>query len=284
MKHICLLFALMIAHAIKAQFPLTKELTTTFDLTSTFNKTKYTLEVSLPVSYDASKKYPVYYILDGYYAASIAHGAHRTLQLENLIEDVIVVTIAGPEKTTSEWLINRWPDFTFSKDTLNDVGAAKHFKLPVGSLISGKGEQFLQTLTQQIFPFIETKYGFNGNRGISGHSLGGQMVAYLMFKTPSLFNRFGINSSSQRLWLKNEIRTVEKNYAATHNEYNGRVFLSFGTLEPKDGIEDLHNFDNQLKSHYKNIETKFIEFSDETHVSVVPAMLSSCMWYLYKRK
>ncbi len=284
MKHICLLFVLMIAHSIKAQFPLTKELTTTFDLTSTFNKTKYTLEVSLPVTYDASKKYPVYYILDGYYAASIAHGAHRTLQLENLIEDVIVVTISGPEKTTSEWLINRWPDYTFSKDTLNDVGAAKYFKVPVGSLISGKGDLFLQTLTQQIFPFIENKYGFNGNRGISGHSLGGQMVAYLMFKTPSLFNRFGINSSSQRLWLKNEIRTVEKNYAATHNEYNGRVFLSFGTLEPKDGIEDLHNFDNQLKSHYKNIETKFIEFSDETHVSVVPAMLSSCMWYLYKRK
>jgi predicted alpha/beta superfamily hydrolase len=266
-----------------AQFPLTKDLTAKFDLTSKFNKTKYTLEVSLPVSYDASKKYPVYYILDGYYAAAIAHGAHRTLQFENLIEDVIVVTISGPENSTSEWLINRWPDYTFSKDTLNDVIYAKVFHLPVGSTISGKGDLFFQTLTQQIFPLIENKYGFNGNRGISGHSLGGYLVADLMFKVPEMFNRFGINSSSQRLHLNNEIRSKEKNYASTHKEYNAKVFLSFGSLEPKDAIEDLHYFDNQLKSHYKNIETKFVEFADETHGSVMPAMLSSCMWYLYKK-
>jgi predicted alpha/beta superfamily hydrolase len=237
----------------------------------------------LPVSYDASKKYPVYYILDGYYAAAIAHGAHRTLQFENLIEDVIVVTISGPEKTTSEWLINRWPDYTFSKDTLNDVIYAKVFHLPEGSTMSGKGDLFFQTLTQQIFPLIENKYGFNGNRGISGHSLGGYLVADLMFKVPEMFNRFGINSSSQRLHLNNEIRSKEKNYASTHKEYNAKVFLSFGSLEPKDAIQDLHYFDNQLKSHYKNIETKFVEFADETHGSVMPAMLSTCMWYLYKK-
>lgn len=283
MKKLLFLGILFLSQSLSAQYPLTKDLTAKYDLTSTFNKTKYTLEVSLPVSYDASKKYPVYYILDGYYAAAIAHGAHRTLQFENLIEDVIVVTISGPEKTTSEWLINRWPDYTFSKDTLNDVIYAKVFHLPVGSTISGKGDLFFQTLTQQIFPLIENKYGFNGNRGISGHSLGGYLVADLMFKVPEMFNRFGINSSSQRLHLNNEIRTVEKNYASTHKEYNAKVFLSFGSLEPKDAIEDLHYFDNQLKSHYKNIETKFVEFADETHGSVMPAMLSTCMWYLYKK-
>lgn len=284
MKHLFLIGVLLFSQSIFAQFPLTKELTAKFDLTSKYNKTNYTLEVSLPVNYNANTKYPVYYILDGYYAASIAHGAHRTLQFENLIEDVIVVTISGPEKSTSEWLINRWPDYTFSKDPSNDVGAAKYFNLPEGSLISGKGDQFLETLTKQIFPFIETKYGSNGTRGISGHSLGGQMVAYLMFKTPELFNRFGINSSSQRLWLKNQIRTVEKNYAETHKEYKGRVFLSYGTLEPKDAIEDLKGFEAQLKSHYKNIETTFVEFADETHGSVMAAMLSRSMFYLYKKK
>ncbi len=283
MKNQLLLGILFLSQTLYAQFPLTKDLTAKYELTSNYNQTKYTVEVSLPVRYDASKKYPVYYILDGYYAAAIAHGAHRTLQFENLIEEVIVVTISGPEKTTSEWLKNRWPDYTFSKDTLNDVGYAKVMGLPAGSTISGKGDQFLLTLTKQIFPLIETKYGFSGNRGISGHSLGGQMVANLMFKTPELFDRYGINSSSQRLTLNNEIRTIEKNYAASHKDYNAKVFLSFGSLEPKDAIEDLRYFDNQLKSHYKNIETKFVEFADETHGSVMPAMLSSCMWYLYKK-
>ncbi len=284
MKHICLFFVFLFAHSLYAQFPLTKELTAKHELTSRYNQLKYTLEVSLPENYNANSTYPVYYILDGYYVSSMAHGTHRALQFEKLIEDVIVVTIAGPETTTREWIINRWTDYTFSKDTLNDVGAARHFNLPTGSLSSGKGDQFLQTLTQQIFPLIENKYRCNGNRGISGHSLAGQMVAYLMFKSPSLFNRFGINSSSQRLWLKNEIRTIENNYAATHKEYNANVFLSFGTLEPKDAIEDLHYFDKQLTSHYQGIETKFVEFSDETHLSVLPAMLSRCMWYLYKKK
>jgi len=284
MKHICLFFVLLFAHSMYAQFPLTKELTAKHELTSRYNQLKYTLEVSLPENYNANSTYPVYYILDGYYVSSMAHGTHRALQFEKLIEDVIVVTIAGPETTTREWIINRWTDYTFSKDTLNDVGAARHFNLPTGSLSSGKGDQFLLTLTQQIFPLIENKYRCNGNRGISGHSLAGQMVAYLMFKSPSLFNRFGINSSSQRLWLKNEIRTIENNYAAKHKEYNANVFLSFGTLEPKDAIEDLHYFDKQLTSHYQGIETKFVEFSDETHLSVLPAMLSRCMWYLYKKK
>ena len=130
---------------------------------------------------------------------------------------------------------------------------------------------------------LHKKYGFNGNRGVSGHSLGGYLVADLMFKAPEMFNRFGINSSSQRLHLNNEIRSKEKNYAATHKEYNAKVFLSFGSLEPKDAIEDLHYFDKQLTSHYQGIETKFVEFSDETHLSVLPAMLSRCMWYLYKK-
>ena len=283
MKNSILIGIMLLSQTLFAQFPLSKDLTAKFALTSKYNNTTYTLEVSLPVNYDASKKYPVYYILDGYYAASIAHGVNRALQLENSIEEIIVVTISGPETTSSEWLKNRWPDYTFSKDTLNDVGYAKAMGLPVGSTISGKGDQFLQTLTKQIFPLIETKYGFNGNRGISGHSLGGQMVANLMFKTPELFNRYGINSSSQRLTLNNEIRTFEKNYAATHKEYNARVFLSFGSLEPKDAIEDLRYFDGQLTSHYQNIQTKFVEFADETHVSVIPAMLTKCMRFLYKK-
>lgn len=283
MKKLLFLGVLFISQSLYAQFPLTKDLTAKYDLISKYNNTKYTLEVSLPVTYDASKKYPVYYILDGYYAGYLAHGVHRFLQLDNSIEDVIVVTIAGPEKTNSEWLINRWPDYTFSKDTLNDVGYAKVFHLPEGSTVSGKGDLFLQTLTQQIFPLIENKYSFNGNRGISGHSLGGQIVANLMFKTPELFNRFGINSSSQRLALNNEIRTIEKNYAATHKEFNAKVFLSFGSLEPKDAIDDLRYFDNQLTNHYKNIETKFVEFADETHTSVIPFMLNKCMLYLYKK-
>ncbi|MEY4432503.1 MAG: hypothetical protein RLZZ44_633, partial [Bacteroidota bacterium] len=223
MKKFLFLGLLFLSQSLVAQFPMSKDLTASFDLTSKYNNKKYTLEVSLPITYDVQKKYPVYYILDGYYAGYLAHGVHRYLQLDNSIEDVVVVTISGPEKTTSEWLINRWPDFSFSRDTLNDVKQAKIFNLPAGSTVSGKGDLFLQTLTNQILPFIENKYSFNGKRGISGHSMGAQFVAYVMFKKPNLFERFGINSSFQGLWLSNEIRNIEKSFAEKNKEYNAKV-------------------------------------------------------------
>ena len=56
------------------------------------------------------------------------------------------------------------------------------------------------------------------------------------------------------------------------------------SLEPKEMIEDIKYFENQLKSHYKNLETNFVVFDDETHTTVVSAMISRCMRYLYKKK
>ena len=96
MKKLLFLGILFLSQSLYAQFPLTKDLTAKYELISNYNQTKYIVEVSLPVRYDASKKYPVYYILDGYYAAAIAHGAHRTLQFENLIEDVIGLVAPSP--------------------------------------------------------------------------------------------------------------------------------------------------------------------------------------------
>jgi hypothetical protein len=105
-----------------------------------------------------------------------------------------------------------------------------------------------------------------------------------MFRTQDVFKRFAINSSSQRLWLQNEIRRIEAKYAETHKTYPVRAFLSFGSLEEKDGIEDLRDFERVLKSHYSDIQSQYVEFADETHVSVTPAMTTRAMWFLYKKK
>jgi hypothetical protein len=32
------------------------------------------------------------------------------------------------------------------------------------------------------------------------------------------------------------------------------------------------------------MQTQFVEFADETHVSVTPAMITRAMWFLYKNK
>ena len=269
---------------LNAQVPLTIQNAKQYQFTSKVNNTTYILGVSVPEDYTSTKKYPVFYILDGFYTSEIAHGAHRTLEFFKEMEDAIVVTIAGTEKTKNEWFINRWGDLTFTKDLKNDTFAAKQWNLSMSSLKSRNGVKFLEVLKAEIIPTIEKNYSTNGKRGIAGHSLGGLFVANLMFNSGDLFEKFGINSPSLKIWNNNDIRIVEKAFSEKHTELNAKVILTFGGLESKKNIEDLREFEALLKSHYKGIETSLVVFDSETHASVTSAMISRNMLYLYSNK
>lgn len=268
-----------------AQSPLTIPHATGYEVKSSINPMTYHLSVSLPNNYDTKKQYPVYYILDGYYAAEIAHGAHKSLKFSNEIEDIIVVTIAGNEQNNvKSWFANRWPDLTFTPNPSDDSSAAIAWKIPAPGLKSGGGERFLQVLTKEIFPFIEQRYSTNGHRGISGHSLGGLFAGNVLFHSPELFDRYGINSPSFLDWNKNDIFMAEKKFSETHKSLLAKVFLSFGGLEGSNNIENLRELERLMKAHYTGIETHYVVFDNETHASVASAMISRCMRYLYARK
>jgi predicted alpha/beta superfamily hydrolase len=51
----------------------------------------------------------------------------------------------------------------------------------------------------------------------------------------------------------------------------------------KEEITDLYEFEALLKK-YQGVETNLVIFEDETHVSVIPAMISRCLRYLYKKE
>lgn len=268
-----------------AQSPLTIPHATGYEVKSSINPMTYHLSVSLPNNYDTKKQYPVYYILDGYYAAEIAHGAHKSLKFSNEIEDIIVVTIAGNEQNNVKaWFANRWPDLTFTPNPSDDSTAAIAWKIPAPGLKSGGGERFLQVLTKEIFPFIEQRYSTNGHRGISGHSLGGLFAGNVLFHSPELFDRYGINSPSFLDWNKNDIFIAEKKFSETHKSLPAKVFLSFGGLEGSNNIENLRELERLMKAHYTGIETHYVVFDNETHASVASAMISRCMRYLYAKK
>ena len=252
-----------------------------YRLKSSLNNKQYILGVSVPENYDPNKKYPVCYILDGYYTADIAHGIHKNLQFFNDIEDVIVVTIAGNEKNKNEWFINRWSDYTFTNDPKFDTSAVRIYQLPANSLLSGKGDLFLKVIKTEIIPLIENKYSTNGKRGISGHSLGGLYVGNLMFKTNDIFEKFGVNSPSFKSWNNNDIRLTEKEYSKNHTELKAKVILTFGGSENVNNINNLKEYEAILKEHYKGLDITNIIFEGETHASVVAAMISRNLMYLY---
>ena len=258
----------------------------TYIINSKINQRVYNLAVSLPNNYDKAKKYPTYYILDGYYAFPIIAQSNKNLGswlLGNEIEDVIVVSITGnKEKDFNDWLCQRWPDYTFTQSIKFDTSFTKawHSAEP---LISGKGDAFLEVIRKEIIPLIDNHYSTNQERGISGHSLSGLFVANLIFKANDIFSKFGINSPWMLPYNDNDIRIVEKEYSNLHHALKAKVFLSFGSLEAKEEIKDLFEFEALLKK-YNGVETKLVIFEDETHVSVIPSMISRCLRFLYKKE
>jgi predicted alpha/beta superfamily hydrolase len=280
------LLLLFICIQIKAQDKTSYSIagTETYLVRSKINQRAYSLAVSLPNQYNKTKKYPVYYLLDGYYAFPFAAESNKILGgwlMGNEIDDVIIVSItANKEKDFSDWLCQRWPDYTFTQSPTFDTKFTElwHSAEP---LVSGKGDAFLQVIRKEIIPLIDKNYSTNQERGISGHSLSGQFVANLLFKANDIFSKFGINSPWMQPYNNNDIRLVEKEYAKNHSSLKAKVFLSFGSLEVKEEIKDLYEFEALLKK-YQGVETKLVIFDDETHVSVIPAMINRCLKYLYK--
>jgi predicted alpha/beta superfamily hydrolase len=283
MRRIALLLCLISTVAI-AQKPLVNHHALAYEIKSEINKTTYVLGVSVPKDYNPKKKYPVLYMLDGYYASEIAHGAHKSLKFYDEIEDIILVTIQGTAVENKTWFTQRWSELTFTKFPAYDSTTSVMEGIPAPGLKSGEGERFLNVIKNEIIPFIEKTYPTNGHRGLAGHSLGGLFTANVLFHSPELFDHYGINSPSFVDWNQNDILLVEKKFASTHKSLPVKVFLSYGQLEDEEGIQNMKNIEKLFKSHYPDMEIKLVIFDDEGHASVIPAMISRSMRYLYERK
>jgi predicted alpha/beta superfamily hydrolase len=276
------IFLFLISITGKAQWSTIPIHTETIELKSALNKRTYKVQVALPSTYNKEKKYPVYYILDGYYAFPIAAEAMKALKMGNEIKDFILVSIAGDETNDYEWLIKRWTDYTFTKSVKNDTTFTKMWNIKSPGLISGGGETFYSIIKNEIIPLIDSKYSTTSERGISGHSLSGLYVANILFKSDGVFSKFGINSPSFLMWA-NDILEAESKYSKTNSSLNAKVFLSIAELEGEKDISNLSKFEELLK-RYNGLNTKLVVFKDESHTSVGPAMISRTMRILFSKK
>ena len=78
-----------------------------------------------------------------------------------------------------------------------------------------------------------------------------------------------------------EIR--EKEYSENNNALDAKVFMSFGSLEIKDSIENMHKMEKLLRSRgYPRFELETHIFEDENHGSVSPCAYSRGLRELFK--
>jgi len=258
-------------------------------LESKINGTTYHLYISLPQHYTSkdTTHYPVLYMLDGGWSFPIAHSVRNAIDAVGGLENIIIVGIEYEwEQSLSPFFTGRWKDFTPSKDAKIDEDPyySKYFGLPEGSLSSGGGPVFLNVIRMEIIPSIEKEYKTNSDRGISGHSFGGLFAGYCLLSAPNLFNRYGINSPSF-WWNNKEMLNMEKIFSEHNQSLPVQIFMSCGSLEGKSMTTFRTAFADSLRSrNYKGLILTTHIFEDETHLSVIPAMISRTLTVLYSTK
>jgi len=263
--------------------PVTLVGTQQYEFRSSVNGREYRLYVAPPDGYATgdTTRYAVLYLLDGHFSFPAAVAARAYMGLFRELEDVIIVGIGDGDYSRNRWLAERWRDYTPSANPAADSSYASQLKLPAGTLRSGGGGDFLQVLRKELIPFIDSAYRTTGDRGLTGHSLGGLFTAYAMFTAPDLFQRYGINSPSL-WWNGREMFAAESAFATTQSALPKRVLLTVGAKEGASMVPPMEQFARLLGSRgYRGLVMDTVVFQDETHTSVGPAMVARTLRVLY---
>jgi uncharacterized protein len=265
-------------------------------ITSKIMGKDYQLYISFPKGYSTkdTTKYPVLYVLDGMYAFPVFKSVRESMDIDKELDSLIIVGIGSGLDFVS-WGINRTYDYTPSLDTTFDRqyerDGAKQYNLDYnsvkGKIQSGGAEKFLQCITTEIIPYIDTHYKTTNDRGITGHSFGGLFTAWCFINTKGIFNKFGINSPS--LWWNSEDILKQAEVMFTKNKTweipPTKVFISVGQKEESWIVSGMEKFSKLLEAKkYKNISVTTHQFQDETHMSVGSPSLKRTISILYGKK
>lgn len=182
------------------------------------------LIIHLPRNYDAARKYPVIYVLDG--SSQDQHIADKfdSLSVLGLVPQTIIVGI--PNMSAVNRTLQLVPPFmlTDPNDSISPKGTA---------------DTFLSFIESELIPFMTEKYGTSGLRSFAGNSRGGLTVLYSLILKPNLFT--GRFCFSPPAWRQNNIlvsRVTE--FLTSKQPLNSFLYLSVGANETenlKSGFE-----------------------------------------------
>ncbi|HRD58200.1 MAG TPA: alpha/beta hydrolase-fold protein [Ferruginibacter sp.] len=256
----------------------------------------YQLYISFPKGYSTkdTTKYPVLFVLDGQSSFPVFKSVRESMDIDKELDSLIIVGIGSGLDFVS-WGINRTYDYTPSLDTAFDRqyerDGAKQYNLDYnsvkGKIQSGGAEKFLQFITTEIIPYIDTHYKTTTDRGITGFSFGGLFTAWCFLNTKGIFNKFGINSPSL-WWNNNEVLTQAESFFNKNKTWDmpsTKVFISVGEKEESKMVSGMEKFSKLLAAmKYKNVLVTTYQFLGETHSSAVSPSLKRTIAVLYGKK
>ena len=259
------------------------------DLHSHILNQELRLYIKLPWRYAQNNtSYPVLFSLDGnrsfplYSTMSLIYETPGTDSPEILIVGVGYKVDNERIKGLAQWAVWRTRDLTpeYREDinqslskVISTVSGAEELDIR-----SGGASLYLQSLREEIIPFIEKNYRVSSmDRGLAGYSYGGLFVLYTLFHHSELFTRYFAGSPS----LLEVVFEYEDIYASKHNDLRARLFITAGEHE-SELVESLKQLTGRLGArNYAGLEIQTHVFEGEGHRSAYAAAISRALAVLY---
>ena len=235
------------------------------------------LNIYLPEGYipNDTTRYPVVYLLDGSADEDFIHTVglfqFNTFSWIDRVPKSIIIGIAT---------VDRRRDFTFPSTIESEK---KNFPT------TGHSDKFISFLEEELKPFINNKYKTNSSAMLIGQSLGGLLATEILFKNPSLFDKYLIISPS--IWWDNGSllnRPISKIESISQKT---SVYIAVGKegLTPSEQPRVMEVDANLLvekliKSKNKNIQVLFDYLPDEDHATISHQALFNGLRKLYPLK
>lgn len=234
------------------------------------NNKDYELYIQLPKSYQGTKThYPFIIVNDTNFAFPVTNGA-MALMGGAVVKEAIVVGISYSKG--DDRAISRTRDYTPTFSPIDKNGNSSPARMA-----SGHAKEYVDFIESQVIPLLQKKYRIDSSKRVFvGHSYGGLLGTYILFKKPHLFTDYIIGSPS--LWYDNRVMfTLEKEFSKTHRRLPANVSIFVGSLENDyyPMVTDLLEMEKQLRSrNYEGFHLRVEVLQDENHHSVFPGLLS----------
>jgi predicted alpha/beta superfamily hydrolase len=209
----------------------------------------------------AGQKLPAIYALDGGYG--IAGPVARMMAWAFMMSPAYVVSIDYPEGQADE----RDTDF-LHRTTVRD-----------GVTIGGGGAAFQAFLTQDLRPYLESRYPLDPAKAILfGHSYGGLFTANVLADAPTAFSGYVIASPS----VFADPQVLTRLPGAVARGEGRRVFVAVGGGESaNDAVADADRLAAILSAPTSTFAVQKRVFAGESHISYYPELVPAAFaWVL----
>lgn len=234
--------------------------------------------VYTPINYDwrVNECFNVIYVFDSQNREFFDYTSSMILFLSDNSKSFIVVGITSP--------YNEKLDYARNNDLLPILNT-EDSKSRYGKY-SGNADNFLEYVSEEVIPFINTNYRTLNQNIAVGHSLSASFILHSLITKPNLFGSY--IAISPNFAYENEIlakQLIEFDYSKINNLTY--IYLSNANegidywKEWKPAREKVYSFFNEnLKN--QNVLVNFASYPTNNHMSTFPPSLNNALEYYFK--